>query len=357
MSPELVTHPCRGCGAPLPIRSARTPRITCAHCGAVNEVSTTPPAQPEQKGSNPILIPVALLLALFLFVGGAVSLDRWDRASDAEAVQDLKKLAPSERLSTSKLTVAPDGIRWVVCRHERLCAISPDGKLLGIHELPFVSHDQDPQIQRGGNTRGMVLDPQGRLYLSHGKELLVVRPQQGGRALERLPPVRALPPGEHATCLAVGGDGALWAMTSRDDLVKLDAQRNLQARIPRPMLSQDPRHHGCGDLLVAPDGRIFVTPEEAPALYRLDPTGKPEKRHAPGGAGAYMGLALWRGSLVVGHYDKLLRFDVDFRPLPAPKTQRDGWEWVSDAATTPDGSLLVLTRLGFLARWKTPSGK
>jgi hypothetical protein len=148
-------------------------------------------------------------------------------------------------------------------------------------------------------------------------------------------------------------------MTSEDDLVALDAARQVRARWRQPLLQHDARHHGCDTLTHDEAGQVWVAPEGAPAIYVFAPDGALVRRHVPGGTGHYMGLAvLADGSVVTGHYARLLLLGPDFAPRTGPATSRDpGWAEVSEVIRTPADELVVTTLLGTVARWDGASSR
>lgn len=298
----------------------------------------------------------ALVAGIALLVGAGLLLEELSLRDDADRVVHIGDVHPAPvptLLGVGRVAALPDGSLWLACRWDRLCAIDARGAWRGSIELPRTP--PAPADRHGwGSTHGIAGDGRGRVYVSHGDELLVVSTTEL-RVIERL---RPLPEGEHPRCLAMGQGGTLWAMTSRDDLVLLDPRGGVRSRSNTPMTSREARHHGCGSLAVDAGGRIWMTPAEASAIYVFAQNGELVRRHAPAGPGEYRGLGLLEdGSVVVGHYDRLRLFGPDFAEREGPKARRDRWGWVSDVTLGPDGGLIVAGQLGHLARWDRASSR
>lgn len=73
----------------------------------------------------------------------------------------------------------------------------------------------------------------------------------------------------------------------------------------------DGRDHGCGDLLVAPDGTVFLTDSKAPVIWKLAPDAEEIEKVADSPVfSSLQGLALEKRSLLVADYANGL-FTVD----------------------------------------------
>ncbi len=344
---RLAVTPCTTCGAPLSHDPAVALEITCPYCKRVTRWEPT--VEPKPADGRGVGFALAAMLAgIVLVIVLGTTVDWLRNRDDSDRVVRLQAPEAATDVFVTRATLAPDGALWMACRSELLCHFASDGTWLGSVSLPTPEPDDFVNSARTGVTWGLAADRAGRLYVSHGRALLEVsmatRVIAGRSAL--------LSGDEHATCLAVGADDALWLMTSGDDLVSFGADRKPRVRWKQPLTGVDPRHHGCDSLALDGQGQVYVTPQQEPAIYVFSPEGKLLRRHAPGGPANYTGLLpLSDGKVLVGYYYELLLFDAAFRPLPGPKLPRDSWGFVTDLVETHDRSVLVMTQLGFLARW------
>lgn len=345
---RLVVTPCASCGAPLEQDLELARETTCPFCGAVTPVAPQEPP-PKASGLGVGVVLGALFGAIVLLVGGGLAIEELANRSNADRVTDLRELG--DLIVPTRAAALADGGVWVACRHDRLCVLDRGGNSQGSAPLPLAPMDA-PRSARGDATHSMAADRAGRVYVSHGGALI----EFAASALAERRRLSALPEGEYARCLAVAPDESLWSMTSKDDIVKLDSERVVRARWTQPVLKHDARHHGCSSLVVDASGRVWVTPEGAPALYVLSPAGELLRRHAPGGPGHYSGIAvLPRDRVVLGYSSWLVLLDAEFRELDGPKARRDSSAQIGEVLHTPDDALVVVTTTGHVMRWERVS--
>jgi hypothetical protein len=357
--PRLIVTPCVSCGAPLEFDTDTATEARCPYCKNITRVPLpTPPRAPLTPTRHSGGIGVghvlgALLGGLVLLIAGALALDELFNRSNADHVVDLRTLKEASAhpyIAAQRAAALPDGSVWIACRPDLLCGLDRQGKWIGSVTLPEPPHDRPAGRLRYGGTHAMAGDGTGRLYVSHGKELLEIA--VGERRVRGA--ISVLREGEVAHCLAISPSGSLWLMTSTDDILELDSQRKPRKRLTRPVSQHDARHHGCDSLVVDRNGQLWVSPEGGPAVYVLSADGALVRRHAPGGTAHYAGMAvLANGSVVVGYSDWLEFFSADFEPRDGPKTRRNnpGWSQITDVLLTPDDALIVTTGLGYVARW------
>lgn len=343
---RLVVTPCASCGAPLEQDLELARETTCPFCGAV-----TPVARPVAEPSGPSigLILGALFGGLTLLVGGALTIEELANRSNADRVTSLREHEAD--VVPVRAAALHDGGVWLACRYDRLCAVDREGKWLGSAPLPIAPHDAQP-VARAGGTHGMAADRAGRVYVSQGNELI----EYVAPAMTERRRLSVLPEGEHARCLAVApADDALWMMTTGDDVVQLDAARALRSRWKQPVVKHDARHHGCSHMVIDAQGKVWIAPDGAPALYVLSAGGELLRRHAPGGGGRYTSFAVLDGDrAVLGYASWLVFLDPSFSELEGPRVRRDSTELCEVLRTAAD-TLMVVTSAGDLLRWENAS--
>ncbi len=348
--PRLVVTPCTSCGAPLEQDVDLARETRCPYCGTVTPVAVPTPPERAKSGAGVGIVLGALLGAVALLVGGGLAIEELVNRSNADRVIELREADDS--VLPTRATALPDGNLCIACAYDRVCSLDRDGKSLGTAPLPLAPLETSSPA-RGGATHGMAADRAGRLYVSHGNELI----EFASDTLVERRRLSVLPEGEAARCLSVGPDDTLWTMTTKDDIVQLDAARVVRARWTEAVLKHDARHHGCSGMVVDASGRVWVLPEGAPAVYVLSPEGALIRRHTPGGPGRYSSIAvLSQDRVVLAYYSWLVFLDVDFREIEGPKARRDGSE-IQEVLLTADDALVAVSSMGSVLRWEGVSAR
>ncbi len=371
---RVIVFRCAHCGAALEALDVQATSLTCHYCAHRNVVpGQAVNAKPEPSNTRILTVLLGGLLGITLVVGVPVTLEWRSKQTDADHEVDLAALAQAagERVSGLDLlsleggALMADGSLWVGCDHpRRLCGVDAGRAWLGSIALP---PEEAPATTPRSAEAPLALAASGpdTLLVAWQRSLYSVAPRER-RVRGRVHPEGLLPE-ETLACLAAGEGGVVWAVTSRDDLVRLTpGAERVAARTAEPLPRTSLRHTGCRGLAVDARGQLWVVPASEPAVYVLSAEGRVLRHHAPGGAGHYQGVApLADGSAVVGRSgdsSELLRWGPSFEPLPGPKRfegwrERRGWVGVEALAVTPAGGLVLVTSLGELGYWDNTRGR
>lgn len=349
---QLAVFPCQQCGAPLKVAEAVQGQVVCQYCRATN---TLPEPRDPAKDRFGITVLIGLLGSLGLLIAGSFVLDYFLTRSNADHIVDITHNLKSPY--TSSAALAPDGTLWLFCKHNRVCNIGKQSEMLGGFEIPYdfkagPYNQASPEEQfRMGRASAVVYHSSNQISLLHRGEIHVHNISSKKLSKLQLP----LAEGEFPLCVAGEAAGDLWFITSQHDLVHIGPDRALKARWEKPLLKQNPRHHGCQALNISPKQELLIIPESGSAIYILSKAGQLLKQHDNHQSNSYSAItAMEDGTLIAARgHSELFLLNAQFEARSGPKTRRSNWGEIT-ALTTSGQDLIVVTALGHIAFWRSP---